>query len=55
MTDQQVDQLLEKLDRIATTLEVLIKGSLQGQVDSTERVLNEQKEAISSIESSESQ
>lgn len=50
MTEEQVNQFLERLDRIATALEVLIKGSLQGQADATEQVLNEQRETAARLE-----
>lgn len=50
MTEQQMDQFLEKLDRIATALEVLIRGSLQGQADATEQVLNEQRETAAKLQ-----
>jgi len=55
MTELQVDQLLEKLDRIASSLEVLIRGSLQGQADATEQMLNEQRETASKLSEKESQ
>jgi len=50
MTDQQVDGLLERLDRIAAALEVLIKGSLMGQADSTEQILNEQRSTAATLQ-----